>query len=173
MKKPHRFIETIVTNYQNHGFPIKHLKMDNQFNTIEILSYLDSLHITYQFSPPYEHEFIGRIERNNRTTQDKLSCALAISSIKNKKLWLYALSDAISKLNIIPRQHLNWQTPYFKWYNLQYDFQNKPLLPFGCRVMAHNAIENQTKLSPNSTLHYYVGPAPYTKQGILLYNPTN
>jgi hypothetical protein len=64
MKKPHRFIETIVTNYQNHGFPIKHLKMDNQFNTIEILSYLDSLHITYQFSPPYEHEFIGRIERN-------------------------------------------------------------------------------------------------------------
>jgi hypothetical protein len=38
--------------------------------------------------------------------------------------------------------------------------------------MAHNAIENQSKLSPNSTLHYYVGPAPHTKQGILLYNPT-
>jgi hypothetical protein len=37
--------------------------------------------------------------------------------------------------------------------------------------MAHNAVETQTKLSDNSTLHYYVGPAPYTKQGISLYNP--
>jgi hypothetical protein len=46
--------------------------------------------------PPYEHEFIGRIERNNRTTQDKLSCALSISSTKNKKLWLFALTDAIA-----------------------------------------------------------------------------
>ena len=53
-----------------------------------------------------------------------------------------------------------------------YDFKNKPLLPFGYRVMSHNAVDNQTKLSPNGTLHYYVGPAPYTKQGILLYNPT-
>jgi hypothetical protein len=37
--------------------------------------------------------------------------------------------------------------------------------------MAHTAIENQTKISDNSILHYYVGPAPHTKQGILLYNP--
>ena len=37
--------------------------------------------------------------------------------------------------------------------------------------MSHNPVDNQTKLSPNGTLHYYVGPAPYTKQGILLYNP--
>ena len=82
MKKPQRLIETIVNNYSNHGHSIKHIKMDNQFNTQEIITYLDSLHITYQFSPPYEHEFIGRIERNNRTTQDRLSCALAISASK-------------------------------------------------------------------------------------------
>ena len=37
--------------------------------------------------------------------------------------------------------------------------------------MAHNPVDTQTKLSPNGTLHYYVGPAPSTKQGILLYNP--
>jgi len=158
MKKPQRFIETIITNYNNNGHPIKHIKMDNQFNTQDIISYLDSLHITYQFAPPYEHEFIGRIERNNRTTQDKLSCALAISASKNKKLWLYALSDAISKLNVVPRKHLNWATPYFKWFGYPYDFLSKPLLPFGCKVMAHTSVENQSKLSPNSILHYYVGP---------------
>ena len=33
MKKPQQFIKTIVNNYQNHGHPIKHIKMDNQFNT--------------------------------------------------------------------------------------------------------------------------------------------
>ena len=37
--------------------------------------------------------------------------------------------------------------------------------------MAHNPVENQSELSDNATLHYYVGPAPHTKQGILLYNP--
>jgi len=54
MKKPQRFIETIVTNYNNNGHPIKHIKMDNQFNTQDIITYLDSLHITYQFAPPYD-----------------------------------------------------------------------------------------------------------------------
>ena len=171
MKNPNRFISTIITNYQNAGYPIKHLKMDNQYNKLEIFEYLNSLQITYQFSPPYEHEFIGRIERNNRTAQDKLSCALAISSTKNKTLWLYALSDAVAKLNLLPRHHLDWQTPYFQWFKKPYDFKNNPLLPFGCRVMSHNHVDNQTKLSPNGTLHYYVGPAPFTKQGILLYNP--
>jgi hypothetical protein len=37
--------------------------------------------------------------------------------------------------------------------------------------MAHNPVKTQSKLSDNATLHYYVGPAPDTKQGILLYNP--
>jgi len=30
MKKPQRFIETIVNNYTNNYHPIKHIKMDNQ-----------------------------------------------------------------------------------------------------------------------------------------------
>jgi len=67
------------------------------------------MHITYQFATPYEHEFIGSIERHNRTAQDKLqSCALSIPSAKNEKLWLYALTDAIAKLNNVPRRHLAW-----------------------------------------------------------------
>ena len=70
---------------------------------------------------------------------------------------------------MIPRRHLAWQTRYFKWYGYQYDFLNKPLLPFGCR--AHISESNQTKLSDNSSKHYFVGLAPHTKQGILLYNP--
>jgi hypothetical protein len=119
MSRPHRFVETIVQSYQTAGHPIKHIKMDNQFNTSDVLSYLDSMHITYQFAPPYEHEFIGRIERNNRTPQDKLSCALSISSTKNKKLWLFALTDAIAKLNVMSSQPLKWQSPYYLWYQQQ------------------------------------------------------
>jgi len=91
--------------------------------------------------------------------------------LKTKKLWLYALTDAIAKLNNVPRKHLAWTSPYTKWFNKEYDFTNKPLLPFGCKFMAHNPVDTQSKLSDNATLHYYVGPAPHTKQGILLYNP--
>ena len=36
--------------------------------------------------------------------------------------------------------------------------------------MARNPVDTQSKLSDNAT-HYYVGSAPHTKQGILLYNP--
>ena len=108
MSKPQRFIDAVVTKIQNAGHPIKHLKLDVQFNKDEVTTYLDSFHISYQFSPPYEHEFIGCIERNNRTKQDKLTCALAISSANNKSLWLFALSDAIEKLNVVPRRNLNW-----------------------------------------------------------------
>ena len=52
------------------------IKMDNQFHTPEIMFHLDSIKVTYSYSPPYEHEFIGKIERMNRTAQDKLTCAL-------------------------------------------------------------------------------------------------
>ena len=36
--------------------------------------------------------------------------------------------------------------------------------------MDHTAAINQSKLSDNSVFHYYVGPAPYHKQVILLFN---
>ena len=42
------------------------------------------------------------------------------------------------------------------------------MLPFGCRVMAHVSVSNQ---SNHAIIHYYICPAFTTKQGILLYNP--
>ena len=84
MTKPQRFVSALAMKYLDAGHPIKHLKMDNHFNTPEILSYLDSMHILYTVAPPYEHEFIGRVERMNRI-QDKITCAIKISIIKSKK----------------------------------------------------------------------------------------
>ena len=49
MSKPIRLIESVVTMYQNCGHPIKLLKMDHQFNTLDIC-YLDSMHILHQFA---------------------------------------------------------------------------------------------------------------------------
>ena len=62
----------------------KKFEMDYQFNTPEILSYLNSLHILYTFAPPYDHEFIGRVERMNRTFQDKITFSLKISVNQSK-----------------------------------------------------------------------------------------
>ena len=59
MAHPTRFVESVVIVYQNSG---KLLKTNHQFNTLEVLAYLDSMHICYQFAPPHEHEYIGRIE---------------------------------------------------------------------------------------------------------------
>ena len=50
-------------------------------------------------------------------------------------------------------------------------FSKSPLLPFGCRVMAHIPSFLQSKLSDNAVLHYYVGSAPFHKGGIMLFNP--
>ena len=85
MSNPVRFLEVIIRMYKNNDHHIKKkLKMDNQFNTSDIISYLDDHQIQHQFSLPFDHEYIGRIESNNHTAQDKLSCALPISSAKNK-----------------------------------------------------------------------------------------
>ena len=143
--------------------------MDNQFHTPDILSYLDSISVTCTFDPPYEHEFIGKIERMNRTVQDKLT--FKFQSSNQKKILLFALSDVIMKLNILPRRHLAWQRPYYLWCDKHYDFSKSPLLPFGCRIMAHTPASLQTKLFNNAQLHCYVGSAPFHNAGIMLYNP--
>jgi len=70
--------------------------MDNQFNTTAVLAYLDEMHITYQFLPPYKHEFIGSI---NYPVRNKF---LLLKTI----FLLYALTDAIAKLNNVPRRYL-------------------------------------------------------------------
>ena len=93
MTKPQRFISALVMKYLDAGHSIKHLKIDNQFNTPDT------------FAPPYEHEFIGKVERMNRTVQDKVTCALKISIIKSRKIWLFALLDVLMKLNV---RHLQW-----------------------------------------------------------------
>ena len=103
-----------------------------------------------------------------RTTQDKFTYPVHYQFLLLNKLCLYAPTDAIAKLNNVPRRHLEWTSPYTKWFDKEYNFTNKPLLPFGCKVMAHYPVENQSKLSDNSTLHNYVGPAPHTNQGIII-----
>ena len=85
-----------------------------------------------------------------------------------QKLWLFALSDVIMKLNILPRRHLAWQNPYYLWYGKHYIFSKSPLLPFGCQIMVHNPADQQTKLSIKAQLHYCIGFYPFHKDGIML-----
>jgi len=47
-----------------------------------------------------------------------------------KKLWLFSLLDELTKLNILSRRNLEWQTPYYLWYGLHYDFSISPLLTY-------------------------------------------
>jgi len=90
--KPLRFIEVVIDMYQNYRHPIKTLEMNNQFNTSDIISYLDAIHIQYQFAASFE--FIERIDRKQSyNSRQTFSCVLAISSAKNKNLWLYSLGD--------------------------------------------------------------------------------
>jgi hypothetical protein len=91
------------------------------------------------------------------------------SDAKCSNLWGYALADCILKINIIPSQSED-TSPYMIWYGHPYDVSSYPILTFGCKVMAHVAVESQSKLSDNAEITYYVGQTPHTKYSILLYN---
>jgi len=57
----------------------------------------------------------------------------------------------IKNLDVVPRKHFAWPTRNFKWFGIHYylysnhiyynDVLTKPLLPFGCKVMAHTSVE--------------------------------
>ena len=53
----------------------------------------------------------------------------------------------------------------------QYNFSNSPILPFGCRIMAHTSPTLQYKISDNDLVHYNVDSAPFHKAGIMLFDP--
>ena len=74
-------ISTLATRYLDSDPSIKRFKIDEKFNTLEVILVLESMHITYKFAPPYEHEFMGKTERMNRMLQDMISFHL---SNKNK-----------------------------------------------------------------------------------------
>jgi hypothetical protein len=143
------------------------MQLDATFNTTDVHRLL-SLHNTpFSIVPPYEHQFNGVVERYNRTIQDKLFTSLLDSTLRNRKIWGYALHDTVLKLNISPNAQLNWKSPYELWHNHPYDFKNHPLLPFGYQVLAHVPTSIQTKLSNNSILTYCVGTSqthPYCIQ---------
>jgi len=127
------------------------------------------MHTAYTFAPPYEHEFIGRVERMNRTVQNILTCVLKISVIKNQNKYghlLYQIYLLNLKLYLVEICHGNLHITCESHYN----FSMSPLLPFGCRIMAHSPTNLQTKLSDKATLHYY-RPSSVSQTGIMLYNP--
>jgi hypothetical protein len=145
------------------------MQFDSQFASVESIAYLSSQHIRYDTTPPHEHQFNGRIERANRTIQDRVQTAMQQSSARILSLWGFAIGDSIFKNNIVPSKGSNI-SPYHLWHRKAFDIQRQPLLPFGCAVMAHIAVETQSKLSANAELTYYVGPASTTKYAIMLYN---
>jgi hypothetical protein len=103
----------------------------NISNWIAVILYQQSISITFQFYPPYEHEYIGKIERAKRTSQKKISCALAISAIPDKHSWVYAANAAILKLNLIPRKQVDCVSPYQTLHGRPYDFEVAPTWHMG------------------------------------------
>jgi hypothetical protein len=164
-----KHIESIDILCRNDGNPVSHMQFDSQFKSLESVAYLESQHITYNTTPPHEHQFNGRIERANRTIQDRVQMAMQQSAAKMLGLWGFAIGDAIFKHNIIPARK-STISPYQLWHRRSFDISRQPLLTFGCAVMAHVAVANQSKLSTNAELTYYVGPASSTHYSIMLYN---
>ena len=68
-----------------HISPIKSTSKPQRFITALILKFLDDGHPIKNSFAPHDHEFVGKVERMNRTVQDKISCEFKISVIKSKK----------------------------------------------------------------------------------------
>jgi len=100
----------------------------------------------------------------NMSSLVKLNTWTGRYKIKSPVRWIFPLSnqkiiswtlDAIAKINLPPRHHLQWKMPYSLWFGKDYNFSDSLLLPFSW-IMA--TLLQSTKLnSDNSFLHYYVG----------------
>jgi hypothetical protein len=153
----HIAIDMLRKRFISDGHILRHLRFDDQFNTSAIRDYLQDQSITYDICPPYEHALLGLVERTNRTLEEKLIKVMSAPRIKDKRLWGLAVADCVLKINLSPRSALNFDNPYERWYKRKFDMIRHPILPFGVKVMAHIAPDDQRSLRPKSVETIAVG----------------
>lgn len=166
-----KYIQKLINIVKHQKRTIKLIRCDDAFLTNDIKELCQKNQIELQGAVPYEHGQIGHIERLHRTINESIVKALYKKPHLSFKYWGMAWMDSVDKLNMLPNEELDGETPLYLWSGKRVDPNNTPLLPFGTVVQAHIPVKDQHALGGRTLEAFSVGIAAGHKGGILLFNP--
>ena len=169
----HQFVDKVRRMYNGKGYKLQVLRADAAFITTATMEYCMTHGIEIRQPTPYEHAQLGPAEGLVHILSNdvnKLLYSVKHATQVYKKLWSLALLEAV-RLRGMKSTKQNPGVPRdIAWGDKQVDLNRVPHLPFGSKVLAWIPLPLQTKLSGRSFRGLIVGPAPYTKGGILVLN---
>ncbi|MBW0553870.1 hypothetical protein O181_093585 [Austropuccinia psidii MF-1] len=112
---------------------VSNIVSDNgtEFKNNELTTFYQQKGISHLTAAPYTPEQNPFAERGNRTTVNKSRCLLKDSGL-GISYWAEAANTAVYLENLTPNKAIDFQTPYFKWFERHPSLKN--LHPFGCEA---------------------------------------
>ncbi|UYV82101.1 LIG1, partial [Cordylochernes scorpioides] len=150
------FKEYATLIYTQTGNKIKVLRTDNalEFKSDNFADLCKRFGIIHEFTAPYVHEQIGRIERDNRTIVEA-----ARSMLNSRNLpgffWAEACNTATNILNRSATKQTPGTTPYELFFGTKPNVANYKI--FGCNAYMHIPKENRKKWDNKSIKLMFLG----------------
>ncbi|UYV64717.1 hypothetical protein LAZ67_3001746, partial [Cordylochernes scorpioides] len=150
------FKEYATLIYTQTGNKIKVLRTDNalEFKSDNFADLCKRFGIIHEFTAPYVHEQIGRIERDNRTIVEA-----ARSMLNSRNLpgffWAEACNTATYILNRSATKQTPGTTPYELFFGTKPNVANYKI--FGCNAYMHIPKENRKKWDNKSIKLMFLG----------------
>ncbi len=169
----HVFVDKVRRMYLGKGHKLKVLRVDKAFISTTTVEYCTEHAIEIRQPNPYEHAQLGPAEGLIRILSDDVNKLLYTVKNENpiyKKLWSLALLEAVRLRGLKATKKKPGVSRDMAWGDRLADFTKTPHLPFASKVLAWLPLTMQTKLSGRSFRGLVVGPAPFTKGGILVLN---
>ncbi|UYV84167.1 hypothetical protein LAZ67_X001404 [Cordylochernes scorpioides] len=150
------FKEYATLIYTQTGNKIKVFRTDNalEFKSDNFADLCKRFGIIHEFTAPYVHEQIGRIERDNRTIVEA-----ARSMLNSRNLpgffWAEACNTATNILNRSATKQTPGTTPYELFFGTKPNVANYKI--FGCNAYMHIPKENRKKWDNKSIKLMFLG----------------
>jgi hypothetical protein len=133
---------------------LKLIQADNELNTKDLLDLAKDKGFIFRFTPPFNPEAKGGVERINRTLFNKVR-ALLFESKLPKRLWAEALMSAVYLYNRTPNSSIDFKTPYEAKYKAKPNIANIKI--WGSLSYKKEPKEFLHKLDARSKPYYLIG----------------
>ena len=140
-----------------------------EYKSNEFIAFLKGKGIKILQSVPLQPQQNGRAEQFNCTIMDKAQ-AFRLDACLPQSWWEFAVLHAVHLYNHTPIQHLEWKTPYEKFFSQPPDVSHFRV--FGCAayVFIHEDIR-ANKLMPKSKLMTFIGYSEGVKSFLFMRSP--
>ncbi|MBW0540616.1 hypothetical protein O181_080331 [Austropuccinia psidii MF-1] len=140
--------ELILKLEQQSNCLVSNIVSDNgtEFKNNELSTFYQQKGISHLTSAPYTPEQNPFAKRGNCTTVNKSRCLLKDSGL-GMSYWTKAENTSVYLENLTPNKAVDFQTPYFKWFNQH---------PFECKVTSL-ILPSPSKFSQKGELGIFIG----------------